>query len=411
MTISPPSKVAPESLKPLSVLASGVDSLNITINVNWENDSFFQYLAAQKEIAKIYGGPIAVKLAGSSQVETLLFQIQPYGSKGYEWVLNGNDYSLKIGNWLEPISRPSIVAEIRSETLWALGPITAVETLLNLLNNAKASFESIKASRIDLCVDILLPEKTWDLNLIKYAVSMAALKSPYFYYASLTGISIGRGKVSARLYDKPLEIRQKSKKFWMYDLWGITEIPEHLKLIRVEVQFRREALKSLGLETLSDFFQHPENLWAYFSKDWLKFQNNPGKHHTQRHTLPFWKVATNGFLGVQNPEPLIRCKSLSTKKSQHIAQAAGLLNSLIAIEQEESNLPLEHETSQAESLRRFGKALTGTGKTDFEHNNDILIKRAKNNQTRIKMAEVQEKRMALGFPCNLPIEPPNPKNR
>lgn len=411
MTISPPSKVAPENLNPLAVLASGVDSLNITFNVNWEDDTFFQYLAAQKETAKINDGPIAVKLAGTSKVESLLFQIQPFGSKGYEWILNGNDFSLKIGNWLEPISRPSIIAEIRSETLWALGPITAVETLLNLLNNAKATLESIKASRVDLCVDILLPEKTWNLNLIKYAVTRAAHKTPYFYHAALTGISIGRGKVAARLYDKPLEIRQKSKKFWMFDIWGISEVPEELKLIRVEVQFRREALKSLGLETLSDFFQHPENLWAYFSKDWLKFQNNPGKHHTQRHTLPFWKVVTNGFLGVQSPEPLIRCKSLSTKKSQHIAQAAGLLNSLIAIEQEEANLSLEHETTYAETLHRFGRCLRATGKTEYEHNIDIFDKRAKYNRIRKKMAEVQEKRMALGFPSNLAIDQNTKENK
>lgn len=405
MTISPPSKVDSNSLKPLSVLAAGVDSLVVTIDVTWEDDSFFEYLTTMKDLAKSNEGPVAIQLGKNNLDEPLLFLLQSFGTKGYEWILSGKDFSLRIGNWLEPQSRPSVIAQIHSEALWALGPHTSVEILLFLLNDSKASIKTIKASRIDLCVDLLLPEKKWDINLIKYLNTRATYRAVHFHNITMTGISIGKGKIAARLYDKPLEIIQKSKKIWMYDIWGIKSIPEDLRLIRVEVQFRREGIKELGLDSVSDFLLHPENLWAYFANRWLKFQNNPGKHHTQRKTLPFWKTVQKGFLGVQDALPLIRCKSIQTKKLQQFAQAAGSLTSLIAIDHEERGYPIGHETTIDDTLSTFKKYSQSTGKSDFELGIDIMTKRAKHHKAHKKMLTTNKQRMDHGFPCNLPIAP------
>lgn len=404
MTISPPSKVDHYISKPLSVLASGVDSLVLTIDVTWEDDSFFEYLTSMKDIAKELDGTVPVILGKNHLDEPLLFLLQPFGTKGYEWILNGKDFSLRIGNWLEPQSRPSIIAEIRSEALWALGPLLSVEILFALLHDAKATFEQVKASRIDLCVDLLLSEKTWDINLNKYLSTRATYRAAHFHNSTLTGISIGKGKLAARLYDKPLEITQKSKKFWMYGIWGIDSVPENLRLIRVEAQFRREGIKELGLDTVSDFFLHPENLWAYFAENWLKFQTNPGKHHTQRKTLPFWKTVQKGFLGVQDAIPLIRCKSIQTKKKQQFAQTAGALTSLIAIDHEEQGYSLDHETTIDDTLATFKEYSQVSGKNDFELNIDILTKRAKHHKAKKKMLDVHKQRTDHGLPCNLPID-------
>jgi hypothetical protein len=358
-----------------------------------------------KELAKSNDEIVAIQLGKNNLDEPLLFTLQPFGTKGYEWILNGKDFSLRIGNWLEPKSRPSIIAEIRSEALWALGPKTSVEILIFLLNDSKASIKTIKVSRIDLCIDLLLPEKTWGFNLVKYIGTRATYRAVHFHNSTLTGISIGKGKIAARLYDKPLEITQKSKKFWMYDIWGIDSTPEDLRIIRIEAQFRREGIKELGLDSVSDFFLHPENLWSYFANNWLKFQNNPGKHHTQRKTLPFWKTVQKGFLGVQDALPLIRCKSIQTKKLQQFAQAAGSLTSLIAIDHEERGYPVGHETTIDDTLSTFKKYSQLTGKNDFELGIDIMTKRAKHHKAQKKMLTTHKKRMEEGFPCNLPIDP------
>ncbi|MEW6521590.1 MAG: hypothetical protein AB1461_19500 [Thermodesulfobacteriota bacterium] len=404
MTISPPAKVNSSILSPFQVLTSGIDSLYLAIDIKWENEGFFEYLGQMKSLAIQNEKDTAIIIRNQDDQEIWLCTIKPHGSKGHEWVLTGSEFSLTIGNWLKPKSRPSIMAEIRSETLWRLGPNEAVEFLLHVLTQAGASIEAVKPSRVDLCVDMVLPQELWTVDLMPYRVTRACYAAPHYFNNDLTGISIGRGKVSARLYDKPLEIRQKSKKFWMYDVWGIDTVADEFKVIRIESQFRREAIKELGIESIYELLTHTENLWAYFSRDWLKFQGNPGKHHTQRNTLEWWQIVQKGFLGVQNATPLIRCKALSTKKKQLFAQTYGTMNSMIAIDQDTKYLPLQHEISLEQYLPDFLDYAKQVGKNEFELNIDIFNKRAKYQRTREKMAEVHRKRESLGFPSNLPVE-------
>ena len=403
MTNSPPSKVDRIHTNPSSVMASGVDSLMLTIDVSWSDTSFFEYLGSQKALAKQEGKETAVFLGDRESEQRLLFSLKPFGHKGHEWMLEGDGYSLTIGAWLEPQSRPGINATIRSETLWSLGPEPAVNILLELLVSSGARIRRVKPSRVDLCVDYLMPEKQWSRNLEKYMVARAADDAQRRRHKIFSGFSLGKGHVVGRLYDKPLEIKQKSKKFWMYDVWGIESVPEGFRIIRVEGQFRRTAIKELGIDSVTDMFDHLDNLWAYFTRIWLKFQNNPGKHHLLRKTLPFWKTIQKGFYGVQDARPLIRCKSLQTKKKQLAAQVYGLLNSFIAIEQEERGATIGQETTMKNALARLGDYFKQDGKNEFELNIDIISKRAKHNKTKDKMIETHNQREKLGFPCNLPI--------
>jgi len=411
MTNSPPSKVKRIPAKPSSVLASGVDSLVLTIDVSWSDTSFFEYLDSQKAIAKQEKKDIAVFLGDRESENRLLFSLKPFGHKGHEWILQGDGYSLTIGAWLEPQSRPGINATIRSETLWSLGPEPAVNILLDLLVSSGARIRKVKFSRVDLCLDYLMPEKQWSKNLKKYKVCRSRCSCNWDDFGSLATLMVGKTKVVGRLYDKPLEIRQKSKKFWMYDVWGLDSVPEGFLIIRIEGQFRREAIKELGIDSMTALFGCLDNLWAYFTRSWLKFQNNPGKHHLLRKTLPFWKTIQNGFYGVQDAHPLIRCKSLQTKKKQIAAQVYGLLNSFIAIEQEEADAAIGQETTLNNSFARLGNYLKQDGKNEFEFNIDIVSKRAKYNKAKAKMSKTYFQRQELGFPCNLPIKPDNKGQR
>lgn len=404
MTISPPSKVYRIPSYPAPILASGVDTLDLAIDVVWKDESFFEYLSEMKALAQQEEKDVAITFGARDGQAPLLLAIKPHGNKGHEWVLHGNDYSLTIGNWLKPKTRPSIMAHIHSEALWSLGPEASLDILLTLLRQSGARMQGVKPSRVDLCVDYLMPEKLWSLNLLKYKVTRAAYCASHIRHNALTGISIGKGKIAARLYDKPLEIKQKSKKFWMYDVWGIQSVPEGYRIIRIESQFRREAIKELGIDLTGDLFDHLDNMWAYFSQEWLKFQNNPGKHHLSRKTLPFWATIQNGFFGVQDARPLIRCQSLQTKKKQLAAQAYGTASSFIAIEQEEKGEALGHETTLKNSLHSLGQYFEQNGKNEFELNIDIFTKRAKYHKAKTKMLEVHKQRNALGFPSNLPID-------
>ena len=235
-TISPPAKVKTETSEDFLILASGIDSLNLAINVNWGTSppALFLHLGNLKERAQENGSEIGGSIKSANGTEIWKFTIPPFGTKGYEWILNGKDFTFKIGSWLKPNSMPSILAEIRSETLWNLGAKEAVRFILQLLFDQGGKGITIKPSRVDLCVDFLAPTSFWKMDLINNRITRAKYAAPHLHSRKLTGISIGKGKLSARLYDKPLEIRQKSKKFWMFDIWGLENVPEGKIIIRVE---------------------------------------------------------------------------------------------------------------------------------------------------------------------------------
>lgn len=387
-------------IKEYQILASGIDSLDISIDVKWSNGLFFEYLAQQKFEAEEDQDKV-IKFPGSDQIAL----IKPYGRNGHEWVIENEHFSLTIGNWLEPKSRPSIMMSMRSLALWQIGPQELTAQICSHITKSGGEILSIKPSRIDLCVDIVIPKPIWSVELIPSRVTRAAYAAPHFFNCDLTGMSIGKGKISARLYDKPLEIRQKSKKYWMYDIWEITpDLPDNLNIIRIEGQIRREGLKELGLDQLDETFSHVEKIWAYFTQDWLKFQDNPGNHHTMRTTFDWWQVIQNGFMGVQSPTPLIRCKAFNQSKKQLYSQTHGTLTSIIALNHEINDFPLGHPTGFEDMKDQLGACFTEYGKSDFDLEVAVYEKRAKNHKAKDKAEKVHQERIDKGLPCNITPE-------
>lgn len=401
VSISPPSKVKTLSQDSIQSLASGIDSLVVALDVKWMTSDFFRFLKNRKDEAIAAEAPAVGFLRIVNFDDGWPFTIRPFGVKGYEWLVNSNEFDLKIGNWMNPISRPSVIAEIRSETLWHLGPEQAFGKVLSLLKTMGGKVISTKLSRVDLCVDFLCCEQFWQLGLLDNIVTRAQDIRNYLKYGKFTGVGIGSGKLSARLYDKGLEIETKSKKFWMFDIWGLENIPEEQKVIRVEFQLRREAIKELGLDKVDDAFRYGGNTWAYCTTEWLKFQDRPGKHHTQRKYLPWWQSVQNAYSGAQGAEPLVRNKALTSNKQQIIRQAYGLLSSLTAIQKEVLNEASDSSSDMNDCLNAIFEStglLSGDSK-DFSQR--VISKRAKYNRMRQKTEEAQVKRRALFFPDNV----------
>lgn len=331
MTISHPAKVD-------NILASGVDSLVISMDIAWESDVIFKLLDDLKDKAKKDSIDYQGQLKHFNLDEVWPFTIKPHGSKGFSWILSGHDFTYKIANSITPNSRPNLMIEIRSEALWRLSPENVLNISRKIIEANGGHIIEIKPSRVDLCVDFLMPERKWSYRLMEYAVTRATDYSPYYRYNKLTGIRIGKGTISARLYDKPLEIKQQSKKNWMYDIWGINDVPENKKIIRIEFQLRRDVLKELGINKIDDLFQKVNQVWAYCAKNWLKFQDNPTLNYTQRSTFKWYEEVQNGFKGIQDANPLVRGKAVSMDKKKLLQQLNGLAQSLHAINQEEKNI-------------------------------------------------------------------------
>jgi len=340
----PPAKVDLPGFIPTKILASGVDSLVLSLTAKISNPILFETFEALKEKAQVEDNPVEGILEPDNDCKPWKFIMRSHGIRGYSWLLDGKDYFLKFLNLMEPGKRPNIIVEIRSETLHSNGLIHSTEYILDVLEGLGIELISVKPSRIDLFMDIRLDERLWQSSLKNYAVTRANLKSTWNYGSKFTGLSIGKGNICARLYDKINEIVLHSNKAWMFLVWGDTSqyFIEGVKIIRVEFQHRREALKALINCDVFNTFEYLDRIWAYDTQEWLKFQDNPGEHHSKRENFPWWDTVQNGFQGVQSPTPLVRKKAYKQEKKQLCAQVYGLLTSLHAIILEEQDKSINY---------------------------------------------------------------------
>lgn len=380
MTISPPSNVKTPGdgpFDPVRVLAHGIDALVLAIYVKWDGPEFFQQLQAKRQEAEAKREAVADALPGLPGETDWVFNVQPHGANGYAWLLVSHECTLKVGSWLKPQTRPSVMAEIRSETLWARGVGASVERVCALLESAGGRIDRITVSRADLCVDVMVPEKDWHKDLIDFFVTRAQDVALYLKRGQLTGIQIGKGEILARFYDKPLEIATQSHKDWMYGIWGIEKVPEGHKVIRVEYQLRREKLGELGIDSFEDLQAKSLELWAYCTQKWLKLQHNADKHHTQQTTLEWWKTVQDGHPGAANAHALVIEQAIKVQEKQLLAQIKGLWSSLIALKARTREL---HDESLIEVNRQVCDLLDGLdahGLNDQSLTDDVRKKLAK----------------------------------
>jgi hypothetical protein len=360
-----------------NILASGVDTLVISLNIDWRDTALFAILDEVKEKAKQYSLDYPGHLQHFDPEEVWPFTIKPHGTKGFSWILSGSDFSYKIANSSAPGSRPNAMIEIRSEALWRLGPEEVIKIALSLIEANGGHIIEAKPSRVDLCVDFLMPEELWSSDLMKYAVTRATDFAPYYRFKKLTGIRIGKGVISARLYDKPLEIQQQSRKVWMFDIWGLNEVPEGKKIIRIEFQLRREVLRDLKIKYIDDLFQKIDGAWTYCTKSWLKFQDRPGLHHTQRTTFDWYEEIQDGFAGVQGAEPLVREKAVRIDKQRLMQQANGLIIAIHAIDQEEKSADRDKPVNIEDCIYSYVDELSKHHPSPSEIQEKLTRKRSK----------------------------------
>jgi len=395
---SPPANVNPVETCTCQFLSSGIDSLVLAVDIIWQDETFFNYLAELKATALQLGIELPGKMATPNQNDEWNFAIQPYGSKGYEWLLIGKEFAFKIGNWLEPKSRPSAMVEIRSEVLWRIGVKQCIAALKFLLQGSGAKSILLKPSRVDLCVDLLFPAAAWDMHLTHYRVTRAQDSQAFIHQDRLTGFTIGKGKFLARIYDKAFEIDRKSKKTWMYRIWNVKEVPKDKRVIRVEFQIRREGLKELAIETFDSFMKHQANVWRYCTDNWLKFMDRPGKHQvTQREILPWWVSVQEGYQGAQDANPLVRAEAFRKDRERIFRQSQGLLTSLVALHLEDTEEANREEIDLNHLLMaNFESATQGGGEESFKDR--VLKKIHKYQRIQDKQETIKRLRREMNFP-------------
>jgi hypothetical protein len=374
------------------ILGSGVDSLVLALDMRWRGTKFFEKLDELQKDAKFHKRPATGQLETKDQADALMFEVAEHGAGGYRWIVSSTEWTIRMGTWDSSHQRPNTLVKLHSESLWLHGVVESIDRLFKLLESVEGFVIRARASRVDICTDIQIPAEMWHKDLLDHVVGHIQKRTIHLSFKKLEGFQIGKGKFTARLYDKPLEIAEKSHKDWFFDLWKIKEVPEDQRVIRVEFQVRREGLKELAVDTIWDFINHPRSLWDYCAQSWLNFVLEPATR--TRVLLPFWEQIQNGFMGGQSGAPFIRAKMVNTKKKQLDRQLLGQASSLVAMSCETSHPSLrieDHSNLLKESAERVGMS-------DAVFSEKVRAKLAKRPRDMEKFDMAQAVRASRGLP-------------
>ncbi len=378
------------------VLAWGVDTLDVTINVDWsgphENGGdvprLFDVLADAKLRAKgehpdqadgrdegkrvkksEHGEP--VELNGPPGWGPLFGNVAAWGVGGYEWLIRCRGLVLKLGKWITPGQRPSMMAEIGAEALWQYGPRPLLLYLRLLIQAQGGRVEWMKVSRADVCVDVLVRDDVLGLDLAGHLVTRArSVTIDGAVRGRVHAVSVGKGgQVMGRIYDKPKEIADKGGgKAWMYDVWGIEagdpsrvvrytrsgkavrerldhHVPAGHRVLRVEFQLRREALREGQIDSADDLLDRLPSLWKYLAgeaepgddapdkvRGWLRVVDDPSVKRDRQTVVGWWRVVQDGWPRLETMPTMTRDAKPNAERRQLVQQIVGCMTSLIALE-------------------------------------------------------------------------------
>ena len=290
---APPSNTAPYNcIDPnlTKILRCSIDSLYLSYSGNlyekWNKKFQLLKIMAQSEDEM-------EKSQAQVALGRHLFELMGKGDGRFPYVLQDGALRISLSK-PEALSMPLSYAQLSSESL-TFSDVEPLEADLRFVINTIGNVtDEPKISRVDLCIDFITNEPLEGINDNAW-VSRAHLINRYSNKRTFSGWVIGSGgAMSARLYDKTLEIR-KSKKDYLRDIWKSEGWDEKQTVWRLEFQFRREVLKQLNIVSIPDLLANLNNLWNYATHDWLRLTIPNSKDETQTRwpNHPLWDVLSD----------------------------------------------------------------------------------------------------------------------
>jgi hypothetical protein len=247
------------------ILRVGVDSLYLSYPGTLSDEADIR-LKALKDLAQ--SRETGSQNLAQYEIGDHLFHVRDRGKHPYKYIMNDRWYWIQIAG-SSSVRTPLAYVQLASEPLTFEGPQAMEADLRSVINSLGLIEGDPTVSRVDLCVDFTtdtdistLPENHW--------VTRARLFDTYSVQRQFSGLTIGKGgDLSARIYDKTLEIKTSGKEY-LYDIWQDQGWNGTDQVWRLEFQFRRNALRQLNIHTFNHLLSALGGLWSYAVNDWLR---------------------------------------------------------------------------------------------------------------------------------------------
>jgi len=281
---APPSNTAPDNSKFIyQPLRWGIDSLYLSYPGELSEARQFElrHLKTQAQ------GLAHEAAKAQIQIGDHIFEVKDKSSGLFAFTLVDDAFMIRLAGGKSK-KLPMAYVQVSSRLLSHKTP-AEIETELRTILRCLGDVQSPKVSRVDVFLDFAsdVDMEGWRRDAW---VTRAKAVNQYAEDHTFTGWTIGAGGVvMARLYHKLIESKKTGKEY-LHGLWRLAGWEGVLPVWRMEVQFKREVLVQLNLDSLPAVLEHLAGLWSYATTDWLRLcLVNPDDKTRSRWSLhPLW---------------------------------------------------------------------------------------------------------------------------
>lgn len=351
----------------------GIDFLKVSFWLDWQSTVFLDLLKQKKEALQATEAEECVSVTYAGR-DWNLFRT---GARMFAYRLKCGDVSLLLSSRGAKSNIPSARLEI--------GSLTAQTDLRVILWGIRSYLLQVggqilkeQVSEVHLAADFIgLAIGDLDLDNRHRWISRAIDWTPYYSHWKLTGISIGKGDIMLRCYDKVRELREASHKQAVFaQLWGVDNYDD-MPVTRVEYQLRRPVLKDFkglecvdGLTLPGELLNALASLWRYCTEDWARFMatvvDRVNRHQDRGCLAAFWEavkgVVWSNVFSVLRERPEMHKDLVKLRK-----QVLGGMMSVIAF--------FQHDIYDFREIVTLGKQLIEEDLISFQRDEGEFIKR------------------------------------
>lgn len=297
-------------------ISKGLDRLKVGFYVEFNKELLFDILTDAKALAQEQHASIPLSLGNGDDFAYICHTSGKSG--GYNFHISRADVDIFVSTRKDHEKTPNVWVDIGSASCWSPGYHNVLSHIRKLLWIYGGKILRDSVTEVHICCDCIgLPIESMELdryvNWITRAnkfnsyydrakfsgVSLDQTDgdlgdlSPFLGYAVETGITIGKGDIALRVYDKVFEIQKNGAKSSLFaSVWGKDEFNDE-PVTRVEFQLRKPVLRQFRIKTIESLFAKMTALWRYCTIDWARFCEEPfdrdNRHQDRAKIHPWWQ--------------------------------------------------------------------------------------------------------------------------
>lgn len=339
---SPDSASSQDPPQPSSRAVCAFDWLSLAVSGHFSETRFDELRASLQTLqskAQETKEPVLWETSEGDIVQVLPHAIgKGYGRYRYAVKYRGMTIGIADSRAFQP-AKPNVRIEIPGDVCLALGAIEALERVKGLLASLGYEWMADKITRLDECQDqtSIDPEFFRIAHAERRAICRARKRSCHDQGEVMEGVSYGKrgkGRVTARIYNKLLECAKSPDKLQMMveRRWG----EQFSHAVRIEFEMSGVWLrKQFGVSSLDEYLAKRSAIVEYLCTEWLRIVGAVDKlnnNHQRAVLAPEWRAIVDTFArDLGRPSCALRPVRRAPQNVKAIVrQAQGCVSSIIA---------------------------------------------------------------------------------